>query len=66
MCTSMAKAYNGVTLISREPLEDVRCGFVGELPDDASERARRTEARDQRTAEWRSRAQPFPCRMDQA
>ena len=29
------KAYNGVALISREPLEDVRCGFVGELPDDA-------------------------------
>ena len=28
------KAYNGVALISREPLEDVRCGFVGELPDD--------------------------------
>ena len=29
------KAYNGVALISREPLEDVRCGFIGELPDDA-------------------------------
>ena len=29
------KAYNGVALISREPLEDVRCGFVGELPEDA-------------------------------
>ena len=29
------KAYNGVALISREPLEDVRCGFLGELPDDA-------------------------------
>ena len=29
------KAYNGVALISREPLKDVRCGFVGELPDDA-------------------------------
>ena len=29
------KAYNGVALICREPLEDVRCGFVGELPDDA-------------------------------
>ena len=29
------KAYNGVALVSREPLEDVRCGFVGELPDDA-------------------------------
>jgi exodeoxyribonuclease-3 len=28
------KAYNGVALISREPLEDVRCGFVGELPDE--------------------------------
>ena len=23
------KAYNGVALISREPLEDVRCGFLG-------------------------------------
>ena len=22
-------------MVSREPLEDVRCGFVGELPDDA-------------------------------
>ena len=29
------KSYNGVALVSREPLEDVRCGFVGELPDDA-------------------------------
>ena len=29
------KAYNGVALVSREPLEDVRCGFIGELPDDA-------------------------------
>ena len=29
------KAYNGVALISRDPLEDVRCGFVGELPDEA-------------------------------
>ena len=29
------KAYNGGALVSREPLEDVRCGFVGELPDDA-------------------------------
>ena len=29
------KAYNGVALISQEPLEDVRYGFVGELPDDA-------------------------------
>jgi len=29
------KAYNGVALVSREPLEDVRCGFVGELLDDA-------------------------------
>ena len=28
------KAYNGVALISREPLEDVRCGFAGELPED--------------------------------
>ena len=28
------KAYNGVALISRNPLEDVRCGFVGELSDD--------------------------------
>ena len=29
------KSYNGVALISRQPLEDVRCGFTGELPDDA-------------------------------
>ncbi len=28
------KAYNGVALISRTPLEDVRRGFVGELADD--------------------------------
>ena len=28
------KAYNGVALISRVPLEDVRCGFTGELPED--------------------------------
>lgn len=28
------KAYNGVALISREPLDDVRCGFMAELPDD--------------------------------
>ena len=28
------KAYNGVALVSRTPLEDVRCGFLGELPDD--------------------------------
>ena len=28
------KAYNGVALVSREPLEDVRCGFIGELPND--------------------------------
>ena len=28
------KAYNGVALVSRAPLDDVRCGFVGELPDD--------------------------------
>ncbi|MEC8688015.1 MAG: exodeoxyribonuclease III [Cyanobacteriota bacterium] len=28
------KAYNGVALVSREPLEDVRCGFLGELLDD--------------------------------
>lgn len=29
------KSYNGVALISREPLEDVRMGFIGELADDA-------------------------------
>jgi len=28
------KAYNGVALISKEPLDDVRRGFVGELNDD--------------------------------
>ena len=28
------KSYNGVALVSREPLEDVRCGLIGELPDD--------------------------------
>ena len=29
------KAYNGVALVSREPLEDVRFGFSGELPEDS-------------------------------
>ena len=29
------KSYNGVALISRDPLEDVRCGFIAELPNDA-------------------------------
>ena len=29
------KSYNGVALVSRVPLEDVRCGFVGELAGDA-------------------------------
>ena len=29
------KAYNGVAIISRQPLEDVRRGFTGELPEDA-------------------------------
>ena len=29
------KSYNGVALVSRMPLEDVRCGFVGELAGDA-------------------------------
>ena len=28
------KAYNGVALVSRERLEDVRCGFDAELPND--------------------------------
>ena len=28
------KSYNGVALISRTPLDDVRCGFIGELPGD--------------------------------
>ena len=33
------KAYNGVALVSREPLEDVRTGFIGELfgDEEASE-----------------------------
>ena len=31
------KAYNGVALVSREPLEDVRCGFDAELPTRSSE-----------------------------
>ena len=39
------KAYNGVALISREPLEDVRCGFVGELPDDAEAQGLGTQKR---------------------
>ena len=30
------KSYNGVALISRHPLEDVRVGFSGELQDDAA------------------------------
>ena len=29
------KAYNGVAIVSRHPLEDVRRGFTGELPEDA-------------------------------
>ena len=29
------KSYNGVALLSREPVEDVRFGFLGELPNDA-------------------------------
>ena len=29
------KAYNGVAIVSRQPLEDVRRGFTGELPVDA-------------------------------
>ena len=32
------KAYNGVALVSRTPLEDVRCGFQAELPDDTEAR----------------------------
>ena len=28
------KAYNGVAMVSRAPLEDVRCGFLGELSGD--------------------------------
>ena len=32
------KAYNGVAMVSREALEDVRCGFIGELPDDSDAR----------------------------
>ena len=39
------KAYNGVALVSREPLEDVRCGFEAELPNDpdAAMRTARSE-----------------------
>ena len=29
------KSYNGVALVSRIPLDDVRCGFAGELRDDS-------------------------------
>ena len=29
------KSYNGVALLSPEPVEDVRFGFLGELPNDA-------------------------------
>ncbi|HGY5555508.1 MAG TPA: exodeoxyribonuclease III [Prochlorococcus sp.] len=29
------KAYNGVAIVSRQPLEDVRLGLSGELPEDA-------------------------------
>ena len=29
------KAYNGVAIVSRQPLEDVRRGFTSELPEDA-------------------------------
>ncbi|KZR76433.1 exodeoxyribonuclease III [Prochlorococcus marinus] len=29
------KAYNGVAIVSRQPLEDVRRGFTDELPEDA-------------------------------
>ena len=29
------KSYNGVALISRQPLEDVRLGLTGELPGDS-------------------------------
>ncbi len=28
------KSYNGVAMISRYPLKDVRCGLLGELPND--------------------------------
>lgn len=31
------KAYNGVALVSRTPLEDVRLGFAGELADEEAE-----------------------------
>jgi exodeoxyribonuclease-3 len=33
------KAYNGVAILSRLPLEDVRIGFASLLPDDAEARA---------------------------
>lgn len=33
------KSYNGVALISRQPLEDVRLGLTGELPGDADAEA---------------------------
>lgn len=29
------KSYNGVALVSRKPLVDVRCGLSGELPDES-------------------------------
>ena len=39
------KSYNGVALISRQPLEDVRLGFTGELPGDADAEALGTQKR---------------------
>ena len=34
VCCLGQKAYNGVALISRHPLKDIRLGLIGELPDD--------------------------------
>ena len=34
VCFHGQKAYNGVALISQQPLKDVRLGFAGELPND--------------------------------
>ena len=39
------KSYNGVALISRQPLEDVRLGLTGELPGDADAEALGTQKR---------------------
>ena len=43
-----------MAMVSREALEDVRCGFIGELPDDSEASAERAETGDQRQARWRA------------